>query len=279
MDFLPDPGHLCLFQGAQFKIWKYPAGRRGQPEGPNSAQISLQNPFVTLGLDSFITWPIFSDDGLLSAYQARHGGIEIRRTVDWSLQQTLKGHQRTVFQFCFSPDGKQLASCSESDRAQEVKDWSIRLWDTSTGQQLLHLDHHEQSSHALMFSKDGRYLLSASWGLIMVWDVVSGRSNCIRRIHTATQYAGGFALSGDGRYMAAVVADTAIKVWDFEKDIIGYTPSTGGARPDVDGSCFCAFEHFQPHAYGGRCDTCLYGGWEHGGWRNSVDFAEGGRAK
>jgi WD40 repeat protein len=66
----------------------------------------------------------------------------------------LTGHASTVWRILFSPDGAQLATTSG--------DGTVKIWDGSTGQELLTLTGHTNLVTAIAFSPDGRRLYTAS---------------------------------------------------------------------------------------------------------------------
>jgi WD40 repeat protein len=88
-----------------------------------------------------------------------------------------------------SSDGKSLASASgDGLRMLATGGWDreISLWDPATGKERRRLDGHEGSVYALVFSPDGKTLVSASCEnqfiagagndpSIRYWDVASGR--------------------------------------------------------------------------------------------------------
>lgn len=64
----------------------------------------------------------------------------------------LRGHAGIVHGMAFTPDGRRLATGGE--------DQTIKLWDVSTGQELLTLHGHVGAVHTLAFSPDGRNLVT-----------------------------------------------------------------------------------------------------------------------
>ena len=68
----------------------------------------------------------------------------------------------------FSPDGTRIVSGSYDN--------TVRIWDTSTGEQLVVLQGHEDAVSSVAFSADGERVASASRdGTIRIWDSVPDR--------------------------------------------------------------------------------------------------------
>lgn len=66
----------------------------------------------------------------------------------------------------FSPDGKRVLSGSA--------DGKIRLWDVQTGEKLKTLTGHSDEVASVVFSADGRYVLSGGDASTRLWDAASG---------------------------------------------------------------------------------------------------------
>ena len=72
----------------------------------------------------------------------------------------------------FSPDGRMLASGGVFSRQNSIT--PISLWDVKTGQKKKTFMGHTDRIHGLLFSPDGKTLVSASGdGTILLWDLVS----------------------------------------------------------------------------------------------------------
>jgi WD40 repeat protein len=67
---------------------------------------------------------------------------------------TLRGHGGEVFGLAFSPDGRRLASGSSDE--------TVKVWDTTSGQELFTHKGHTSWVISVAFSPDGNYLASSS---------------------------------------------------------------------------------------------------------------------
>jgi WD40 repeat protein len=112
----------------------------------------------------------------------------------------------------FSPDSQRLASAG--------LDKMVRLWDVTTGQEVLTLRGHADLVGRVLFSPDGQRLASASAdGMVRVWDASPFGESADRRILTVCEDGGaiyGLTFSPDSRRLASAGSDNAVKIRDAE---------------------------------------------------------------
>jgi WD40 repeat protein len=137
------------------------------------------------------------------------GNVRVYDMTTGELLHTLRGDYR-VLSVAFSPDGRRLAS-GGYDRI-------VRLWDTTTGHEVLSLRGHDEIVGRVLFSPDGQRLASASTdGTVRVWDASPFDENADPRIQTLGGHDGEFfdvTFSPDSRWLASASTDNLIKLWD-----------------------------------------------------------------
>lgn len=146
-------------------------------------------------------------------------------------------------------------------------DCSFRLWDVTTGQQLLLQDGHAREVFGLDFQCDGSLAATCDQsGVCRVWDLRTGR--CVstlqvgaRGVREAQGHVKGMlccCFAPNGFQFATGSDDNTVKIWDLRKQKSIYTvPAHNSVVPDVrfdktgEFLATCSFDHT---VKGGRGD-------------------------
>ena len=138
--------------------------------------------------------------------------------IEWKLERTLgTGDNNSpltdrVNTIDFSPDGKQIATGSgEPSRGGEVQIWNLA--DGKLAKNFAEV--HSDSVLGLEFSKDGKYIASASADkFVKVTDIATGK--VVHSFEGHTHHALGVSWLPHGRQLVSVGADKSIRHWNFE---------------------------------------------------------------
>jgi eukaryotic-like serine/threonine-protein kinase len=118
---------------------------------------------------------------------------------------TLRGHTSSVRAVAYSPDGRQIASASN--------DYTVKLWDTATRQEVRTLSGHTAYATSVAYSPDGRTLASASDDrTVRLWDTVTGHE--VQTLRGHSEAVVGVAYSPVGHQIASASYDRTVKLWD-----------------------------------------------------------------
>jgi eukaryotic-like serine/threonine-protein kinase len=118
---------------------------------------------------------------------------------------TLGPDSRLVYDACYSPDGRYLATLS--------RDWTVKVWDAATGAELRTFRGHTSHVSSVAFSPDGRLLATSSLDqTVKIWDVATGAE--LRTFRGHTSHVSSLAFSPDGRLLATGSSDKTVKIWD-----------------------------------------------------------------
>lgn len=108
----------------------------------------------------------------------------------------------------FAPDSKTFASAGG--------DHHIRIWEVSSGKELLRLEGHTHPVFAVVFSADGKTLVSSGMdGTLRVWDSASGKLSRTFSSGKPEQSATALVIAPDNQTLLAAERDGTVRVWDL----------------------------------------------------------------
>lgn len=165
--------------------------------------------------------------------------VEVRETATGRKLATIPGHQGSA-RVLFSPDNKTLATASTM-AGDEDYDAPIRLWNPS-GKLLATLPGHRNGIQSMVFSADGRTLVSsAAGGITKIWNVAT-------RKNTATLTKAWFPLwlSPDGKTLVngppgqafqlrAMPSGKLTATVKDDGEFAGFTPDSSAYVTEADG--------------------------------------------
>jgi WD40 repeat protein/transcriptional regulator with XRE-family HTH domain len=136
---------------------------------------------------------------LPEAEDALHRAVQASR-----VELTLRGHADVVWSAVFSSDGTRVATASA--------DGTAKIWDASTGKELLTITTNGTVWHAA-FSPDGKILATAGRdGIANLWDVRTGQKVLDLVGHAEDVFHVEF--SPDGSRLATVSPDGTARIWN-----------------------------------------------------------------
>ncbi|MDM8554322.1 protein kinase [Desulfococcaceae bacterium HSG7] len=119
--------------------------------------------------------------------------------------KSLPGHDDSVYDVSYSPDGTKIVSASW--------DGSAKIWNAVNGKVLKTLRGHSQSIQTAVFSPDSRRLATGSRDhTAKIWDIKTGRELLTLKDHSAQ--VTDVVFSPDGRKLASASRDNTVVIWN-----------------------------------------------------------------
>jgi WD40 repeat protein len=108
-------------------------------------------------------------------------------------------------------------------------DGTVGLWDTSSAQTIRVLQGHEDSVEKVMFTPDGRRIITAATdGTVRIWDPALGQE--LATLPGQRDYPKAVALSPDGTRIVAAATDGAVRIWGLSNAEIVTARRAAAAR-------------------------------------------------
>jgi WD40 repeat protein len=157
--------------------------------------------------DRYVDCVVFRPDSNTVVYGTRQKTIHFHNVRDDKEVLKLTGHDDSVYALAMSANGKLLASSST--------DWTVRIWDCATGQQLhkIQLPGKDEAAYSVAFSPDGKLLAAGCTDTnIYVWRTTT--AELVTRLECHASGVTSVAFSPDGKTLASGDENTTIALWD-----------------------------------------------------------------
>ncbi len=190
--WLPEPG--------QVKLWDMATGRE----------------ILTIQDTGNVYSVAFSPDGSMLGIGGGH--VLLYDSASWEPIEAFGSHHQGAFSIAFSPDSSQIASAGT--------DGPVRVWDTTSGRELIAIETLDDARHVAFSPDGGRLAVGTYAGGVLIWD--GGSDKEIARFHSRSGDVASVEFSPDARWLAVTSANGGIQIWDaatgaLVRDFAGHT--------------------------------------------------------
>ena len=122
-------------------------------------------------------------------------GHDYRKTTHYD-----RDHRSSVTALVVTPNGRKIVSASRKLTSTSWKN-PVKVWDVTTGEQLITLNHYSKEVTAVLVTPDGEKVISGSWDkTIKMWNINNGE---LIKNFTGDSSIGCCAITPDGSNIIA----------------------------------------------------------------------------
>jgi WD40 repeat protein len=240
--FSPDGERLlsCGIDSDEVKLWDAASGKslpaiEGHASGVQCAAFSTDGQRIAAG----------SNDGQVCVWDAQSGkqlldvdgfpcNLPPLTLAAYEGIEPVQIEQRyAVTSIAFSPNGRQVAACSDDN--------SVKVWNVASGEERFTLNGHKDDVRAVSFINDGASIASCSEsGAVGVWDAKCGREERSFTLAGHTKPIMCAAWSPDEKWMVSGSRDESLRICNAEtggvlNTLQGHTDDVWGVAVSPDG--------------------------------------------
>ena len=182
----------------------------------------------------------FSHNGKLCVTSSNDSTAKVWDIQTGELLSTLNTEGLWVSKAFFSSDDKIIITATSSFKREVLpsggyiqtttfggnESWGrIKIWDSMTGKLISNLNGHTGGIEDIIFSPDGKYLLTGSSdNTAIIWDCDSRK--LLFKLEGHTSRINSVRFSSDEKYVLTASNDSRVKIWDSStgKEILSYIP-------------------------------------------------------
>lgn len=219
----PNGRMVAAENGSTLAVWDIVAGKRLTSfPSQEGERIPLEVAFVHDGLQA---WTVGQNNRRLEVWDVFEK--KARNALEW-IEPT--ANPRIL---AFSPDGKLAAYSTATDlilteqmAVAKAPKYTVSLRDIQRGKTLHTLQFGQEHIEALLFSRDGRTLATASGKTIRLWDTASGK--VLAAFADQDKNISRLAFSADDKKLASADEDGILKLWNVGRKLeLSVTQDTG----------------------------------------------------
>ncbi len=231
---------------------------------------------LLLGDGNWVTSVTFSSNYEVLGIGCSNSSIKLWDIKNSKWLKTLFGYIYAIQSIAFSPDGKFIASVSNTNT-----DRSLKVWNVQSATCLDNFSERSKTLTAVAFSPDGKTIVTGgSDCTLKLWDIQN--QQCFKTFKGHKKWVHSVAFSPDGKMLVSGSDDFSVKLWAVEEttclrtflghaDYIWTVAFSPNGKIVASGSFDCSIKLWDINS-----DRCLKTLSEHNNWVYSVAFSPDG---